>query len=1095
MFRMFDHSIKSAKPALVPTTLPFGPSKLPSNPLPPPPPPPLSFQAPSPPPTDPWLPQPAPTAHPLQRAASATLIECSRLPHLLTLPHPKVPAFAMLDDNGKMVSDKGLPVAAHPTRSMVDAFSTTHSTDEHLVLYSVEDANGPTRGPVPRITKGAVASLFDPSDRCGYKDSIPGIVRVGASALALDFDLPEHVRWTPTHKESVMRILGEAGQVWPLLLKPSVFYTTSGGLRLVWFLTRSVDVRGVGGLEDLLHGLVSMAYMSGLLVDPACKDWTRLFRLPRVTRLDKQPAEAQTWKQGYFAQSYGRIDFEAKEERPAGEHVLVYAPESFTPISEMAEQHFLVHPHAKSLFEKWKGRVGKPPRDWVAILASIETGTRPLDDEVQRILTGTAAGKTGTSALYRSLVNRLRSLAYTRDPSKQMPEAVHLYTILEEEADLREEISGQKQLHQGLMKFARCLCYALGDRLGEQEGEVTPQVAYAIALQPARLANMKHQAEGQKAREDGALCREVWDIVVWFYQRFRSQSMMRIEDEIEAQIDQGALKSKLLAQVGAYQEAIVSSISEWSGGFESVDDKRRGWIEANWGRMMIAKSKKGFSIITVNPNGALGFSVPVENWEDISCVHSQCNHSLLALTTVNKDGVESWRRRSEIMRESAMIVEDYSMSRLITSNRVKLINSPDNRITIGFVEALPGMNRDIVPVFDPQVDEWLHLLAGGEPKAVNELLDWLAAYPRIDLPAPAMYIQGDAGIGKGMLALSLAQMTERKRFAKFDDFLGDFQDGLETTPFIWTDEAVTQKNTSKRVMDTFKMIVTGEANSLNPKGHARVSLEGYWRLLVTSNHDHAIPWDQEVSGSDLNAVTARLHHLVADSAGCQRYLERLGNRTGTVGWVEKRIPQHVAYLSATRKLKLDQRLLTQPEIKDFHQTISISSGQTSGVAAMLGRLFQMNPAVRDQCVVIKDGSVYVLPDPTLIALHELNRQGESLPKSTKLLSKALKQLSLDEDSTLIKVKVHPLPIPQCKRGWRLDMSKLIGWLHKNGGTYDLRKYLGDAHWKAQAPAHIYAELLDTPEMMAPPPPPPKTNVIQFSGMPPAPPTANKATKT
>jgi len=1024
----------------------------------------------------------------LQRPVQSMWGDVTSLPNLLTLPHPRVPAFAMLDDGGKMVSDKGLPVTAHPTRNMIEAFAVEHSTDEHLVLYSVEDANGPTRGPVPRITKGAVASLFDPEDRCHYKESLPGIVRVGASALALDFDLPEHVRWTPTHKASVLRILAEAGQSWPLLLSPSVFYTTSGGLRLVWFLSRSVDVRGAQGLEDLLHGLVAMAYMSGLLVDPACKDWTRLFRLPRVTRLDKQPTEAQTWKQSYFAQSYGRVDFEAKEDRPKDGHVLLYTPESFTPISEMSEQHFLVHPHARSLWDKWKGRVGKPPRDWVAILSSIETGTRPQDDEVQRILTGTSAGKTGVSALYKSLVNRLRALAYTRDPTKQMPEAIHLYKIMEEEADMREEVAGQKQLHQGVMRFARCLCFALGDRLGEQEGEVTPQVAYAIALQPARLANMKHQAEGQKAREDSQLCREVWDIVVWFYQRCRSQTIMRTEDELEAQIDQGALKSKLLAQVGAYQEAIISSVAEWSGGFEAKDDKRRGWIESNWGRLLIAKSRQGFSVITVNPNGAIGYSVPVENWEDLACVHAQCNHSLLSLTTTNKEGAEAWRRRSEVMRESAIIIEDYAQSRLIPSNRVRLINSPDNRVTMGFVESLPGMNRDIVPLYDPQVDEWLHLLAGGTPAAVNELLDWLAAFPRIELPAPAMYIQGDAGIGKGMLALSLAQMTERKRFAKFDDFLGDFQDGLETTPFIWTDEAVTCKNTTKRVMDTFKMIVTGEANALNPKGRARMSLEGNWRLLITSNHDHAIPWDQEVSGSDLNAVTARLHHLVADSAGCQSYLERLGNRTGTAGWVERRIPQHVAYLAATRKLRTDQRLLTQPDVKDFHQTISISSGQTSGVAAMLGNLFSANPAVRDKCIVKCGKDVMVIPAPALAALHELNKQGESLPKSTKNLSRALKQLSLDEDSMVFRAKIAPNLYNQTHRGWRIDLNKLITWLHRNGGAYDLRSYLGEELWKESAPPNIHAEIAGTPAVAPPAPPaPPKSNVIQFNGIPPAPP--------
>ena len=998
--------------------------------------------------------------HPFTRPTLPVVTALAALPFLLTLPGPKIAGFSLLNERGEMVSEQGHPVAMFPTRSVAEVFGSDHGKDEHLVLYSVEGVDGPTRAEMPRLTKAAVMSLFDPQDTLGYRSKFQGILRVSASTLALDFDLPEHVHWNEAHREQVQRILVEAGSKWPVLAKPSLFYATNGGLRLVWFLTRPVDVRGEGGVEDLLHGLVAAAHMAGVLVDPACKDWTRLFRLPRVVRADKQPAEAQTWKQGYYAQSWGRIDFNAREALPVDGFVLAYPPESFTPLSAMHLDHFQSHVHAMALAEKWKGRIGRAPRDWVQFLATIDTGNKPQNDAVQLLLYGDAESSSGESAIARQVYNRLKALGAPRDPSKAIPEALRAYQILREEHDVRDEIAGKRMLHNGVMSLVRGLCYSLRDRLGEEATDVTPQLLYAFTIQAARQGNLRHQAEGNKVREDAALCKEVWDVVTWFYTRYRSQTIMRLEDEREEQLDRESLQAAQLAQVGAYQEAICGSVAQWSGGFDGVDDKRGNWVQQNWQRLCIVKSRDGFAVITVNPNGTLGYCQPVEAFEDIAAPMALANHALVPLTQVDHEGKETWRKRAEIMRSHAIITTDTRYSRLVPSNQVVLRNSGDGRITYQFVEALPGMRRDIKPVYHPQVDEWLHLLAGGEDKCVKELMDFLAAFPRIELPSAAMYIQGEPGIGKGMLAKGLAHMTETGTFVKFDHFLTDFQDGLEKTPFVWTDEAVTTKNVTQRVMDTFKMIVTGEANSLNRKGIPRTQVDGNWRMLITANHDHAIPWDQEVSGTDLTAVTQRLHHITADNPGCKAFLDRIGQREGTAGWVEKYIPEHVAYLASTRALNANQRLLTAPVEKEFHKSISISTGYTGGVAAMLGKLMLAPPSVRDRCIIIKDEFVWVLPEPALEATHELNKRQEALPKSTKNFSACLKQLSLDEDSRVTYLKVFPMTVGSKQRAWRLDMGKLIRWLHKNGGNCDLRPFLGKDLWAKLAPSDIRDEFAD-----------------------------------
>ncbi len=1022
---------------------------------------------------------------PLQRPISGNIVPVDAVPYVLTLAHPKVRGFAMLDEQGQMVNDDGKPVGLNPTMPLLQAFGAEHVRDEHMVCYTVEGADGPTTGSVPRMTKGAVAALFDPKDICKYRERLPGIVQVSGTMLALDFDLPEHVRWTDAHRSTVQNLITECGSRWPVMNRPSIFYATNGGLRLVWILSRPVDVRGAGGLEDLLHGLVATAYMSGLLVDPACRDWTRLFRLPRVIREDKQPAEAHTSRQSYFAQSYGRIDFGAKEQAPADGQLLVFDPETFTPLSAMSIEHFEVSAIAKSLGEKWKGRVGKAPRDWSHVIAAIETGDCPDDEQVQRILTGSVGGGAGQSALYRAMITTLRAKAQPRDVTRQVPEAAYAHGILAEEADMRDEVAGKKQLHAGIMRLARSLCYVMQDRLGEDEHSVSPQVVYALVIQPARRANAKHQDEGQKVRDDTALCREVWDVVTWFYTRWRSTVIMRSEEAADDHAAQSAMQATMLEMVGAYRDKIISSVDVWSGGLGAADDRRRSWLEENWQRLAILRVAKNKHLLRVNPTGTIGYGEPAQDVADLVALRAVCNHTLVKFTKLNKDGIEAYRDMPDIAGESMTIARDMRLSRLVPSSCARIRLNNDSAVSVQFVQALPGMSTTIVPAYDPLVDEWLYLLAGGDmnPSGYEELCDWLAAFTQIDKPAPAMYIQADAGVGKGMLALGLRRMTETDVAGKFDDFLSDFQDTLYHSPFIWVDEAVTTKKPTKRVLDTFKMIVTGEANCLNPKGTAATPLEGNWRMLITANHDHAIPWDEEVSGNDLNAVTQRLHHLTSDSIGCKAFLDRIGQREGTDGWPERRIPGHVAYLAQTRQLKKNQRLLTQPKGKEFHDSISISSGHTSSVTGLIGELMLQNSTQRSQAIVIQDGEVYLLPDVTLRALHQNNHRDESIPKSPKKLSQSLKQISIGETSTT-KVRLTVAGRVVKPRVWHLDMRKIITWLHKNDCNSDLRPFLEETLWKKFAPPEIYAEYADSPVTV-----PPMVNAVVPPKAPPKPPPA------
>ncbi len=236
-----------------------------------------------------------------------------------------------------MISIDGHSVVAHPSYPTAQAFATEHPFDAHFTCYGIlhpDVVRSIEPGPIgaaacplsalspelPRLTKGSLA-FFDTSDvaaRATIPEGAGPFARITpyhvvGTVIAIDVDNPYHAKWTETTLADSAAVFERAGKANPLFAAPSLWYTTSGGCRYVWFLEHPVPVEGPGGLEDLMRGMVAAACIAGINADPACKDWTRLFRFPRVRREDKANSEQRTQEQPYFRMSWGRVDTNARE--------------------------------------------------------------------------------------------------------------------------------------------------------------------------------------------------------------------------------------------------------------------------------------------------------------------------------------------------------------------------------------------------------------------------------------------------------------------------------------------------------------------------------------------------------------------------------------------------------------------------------------------------------------------------------------------------------------------------------------------------------------------------------------------------------------
>lgn len=123
--------------------------------------------------------------------------------------------------------------------------------------------------------------------------------------VSVDIDTDPHKDLTAIGLEQLFILLAALFEADTGLPQPSFFYTTKGGARLVWKLQQSIPVDEA---EPYIRGLIEFIapYFPqgcGFDLDKNCWDWTRVFRLPQVTR-----DGARTWEHPLYTYLEGPKD-------------------------------------------------------------------------------------------------------------------------------------------------------------------------------------------------------------------------------------------------------------------------------------------------------------------------------------------------------------------------------------------------------------------------------------------------------------------------------------------------------------------------------------------------------------------------------------------------------------------------------------------------------------------------------------------------------------------------------------------------------------------------------------------------------------------
>lgn len=995
--------------------------------------------------------------------------------------------------NGQPANKHGEEVRTARCCRFDQAFSQQFDLDLFATMYGIEIGGKLLDRDVYRLSKASPMFLAE----AGWIGSEDQVVAWG---LILDADNKDllgcdpragKVPWTDEIRDQFeTQWWPSATSQVPWLAEPTVFYTTTNGIRLVYAFDRLVPVRGKGGLGDLLSGAILECWMAGFQVDRACQDWVRLMRLPCCLRESKDPVTGivthkRTVDSEFFALSWGRVDLRAQELAPA-DKFRVHSPESFRCLSGISPSELVSRPNSRELLAMFTG-VGVPPPDSVRPIY-LQTGEVPTDDEAAGMIRGVKANSLSQAV---SIIKQQIKKASEGAEGPRASCALGVYSVLFENKRIDIGPDGVSNLHGNTYGTVSDFVWLVQERLGVDANKVSPRLIYSLFLPAARGANEAREESDSGRRTDEELKGELWRIVEsTFANRLGKLQFDKEEEEEEQRRVQDILKSLDDPQSDIKRHIIAEALAGMLGENTSVDE-----VKNQVDQMMLFNTSLGVSVVKI-VQGAPGevpkvrLSDPLKNFNEWVCEVRDSGHSLVKYTTTDSKTAEikTDNQIDVLRRHGAAVGKRVRGSRLIAANSIEYVYDSGKR-DIRFVVKYPGVAEDVKAVYHPEIQQYIELCGG---KHKGKLLDWLACFPIITDPLPALYFYGPPGLGKGMFLEGLIQLTSSKKAALFTDALGAFQDHFADTFLVSIDEDSSTANGAfqKDVLGVLRRMIGGHWKTLNLKGEKGIDVDGENRLLITANNQDVLAITRDCSPEDLEAINGRVFFLDTTSQAkeIREFLHRSGGRHGNdlgPGTVKmnypRRIAEHVMWLHQNREVRRGERFLIDAPRTVWHEQLRISSsGGTLTCFAIeeAWRMMEEGKTVPGMHVRQDRKQVFVEP-----RLFEGWMEASGHARKIKDTSKVLKRLSTSQDRIRLvsdKVKASQAPRP---RVYILDVPAILSNLDRNGRDPDFRSLFGEEMWKEVAPKPIQDEVEGSSK--APPEKPYWPQVAQTRGERPA----------
>jgi len=263
--------------------------------------------------------------------------------------------------------------------------------------------------------------------------------------------------------------------------------------------------------------------------------------------------------------------------------------------------------------------------------------------------------------------------------------------------------------------------------------------------------------------------------------------------------------------------------------------------------------------------------------------------------------------------------------------------------------------RSLEPAYDANVDAFL---AGIARSSKSKLETWLAACIDPEIALPMLWLMGDPGVGKSLLAAGVARLWTKDGPGDAHAALGtEYQDALLRCPLLLADEHLPRDFRGHVVTEKIRSLLTSPTHHVNKKYGMQGRVTGMVRLIAATNAGALSGLSLALKPEDFSAIAERI--LMIRCKGSPRIASDLA-----ASFVkDDRIARHVLWLASKYARSTTDRFAVTGDAEDLVTELFVQSEWRAEVLEWIF-LALADPQRhfmkwKYPAIVAKDGVVYI----------------------------------------------------------------------------------------------------------------------------------------